>query len=270
MNNPILFTKMHGLGNDFVIIKDSALRGIKDMKSFVIKISDRKTGIGCDQFISYKKQDNQVAMSIYNPDGMRAKACGNASRCLTRMMFDEHKLKNIDITIDDKKITGQYTGPKNITVNMGVASFEASWMPQQEDLWQLAQKFRIEPKEVVCVDVGNPHLVIFTKLSDKDKKIIGKSLQMHEFFPDGINVNFAETDDNVIKLKVWERGTGFTYACGSGASASFAAASKLGFIDEVADVAFKLGSLKMSKKNEEILMSGPASYVFAGEYYYDS
>lgn len=266
MNTPIPFTKMHGLGNDFVIIKDSMLRGIKDMRSFVIKISDRKIGIGCDQFISYKKQDDQVTMSIYNPDGTRAKACGNASRCLTRIMFDEHKLKNIHITIGDKKITGQYIDPKNITVNMGEASFNESWMPNPEDLWQLAEKFRIEPKEVLCVDVGNPHLVIFTKISDKDKKIIGKSLQIHELFPEGINVNFAEIGENVIDLKVWERGTGFTYACGSGASATFAAASKLGFVDDTANVAFKLGLLKMSKKNTEILMNGSASYVFTGEY----
>jgi diaminopimelate epimerase len=269
MNNQISFIKMHGLGNDFVMIKESSLKHVKDMKNFVINISDRKIGVGCDQFITYTKHEDHVLMNIFNQDGSKAKACGNASRCLSRTMFDEYGLKDIVIKVDDREIAATYSDPQNSTVNMGRANFDASWMPKQEDLWQLAAKYHIEPKEVLCVDVGNPHFVIFTKLSDSDKRIIGENLQKHELFPVGVNVNFASIDDDFINLKVWERGAGFTLACGSGASASFAAANKLGFVDDEATVKFKLGSLKMSKKNEQILMSGPASYVFAGEYVYE-
>ena len=265
----IPFIKMHGLGNDFVIIKDSLLFDIKDIKNFVINISNRQISIGCDQFITYTKRDDFVSMSIFNQDGSKAKACGNATRCLSRLIFDKYAIKNIVIKIDNKEITSTYSDPTNITVNMGIANFAADWMPKQENLWQLAEKYRIEPKEMLCVDVGNPHLVIFSKLSDKDKKIIGKNLQNHELFNNGVNVNFARIEDNIIILKVWERGTGFTMACGSGASASFAAASKLGFVDDKATVAFELGTLNMNKKDNQILMTGSASYVFTGEYYYD-
>lgn len=265
----IPFIKMHGLGNDFVIVEDLLLLDIRDIENFVVSISNRQIGIGCDQFITYTKHDNFVSMNIFNQDGSKAKACGNASRCLSRLMFDQHGIKDTMLIIGDKRITSIYSDPDNITVNMGIANFAADWMPSQEDLWQLADKYRIEPKEMLCVDVGNPHLVIFSKLSDKDKKIIGKNLQKHELFSNGVNVNFAQIEDTTIVLKVWERGAGFTMACGSGASASFAAASKLGFVDNKAKVAFELGILNMNKKDNQILMTGPASYVFTGEYYYE-
>lgn len=263
----IPFVKMHGLGNDFVIIEHSLLLEIKDIKKIVVNISNRQIGIGCDQFITYTKDNHSISMNIFNQDGSKAQACGNASRCLSRLMFDQHGIKNIAIHVGDKKITCTYSDANNITVDMGIASFSANWMPSQEKLWQLAEVYRIEPKEVICVDVGNPHLIIFSKLSDKDKKILGRNLQGHNLFPNGVNVNFAQIQDDNIILKVWERGAGFTMACGSGASASFAAANKLGFVDTTAKVFFTLGSLKMQKKDNQILMTGPASYVFTGEYY---
>ena len=152
---------------------------------------------------------------------------------------------------------------------MGKPNFTAPWMPQPEHLWLLAEKYMIEPKEVLCVDVGNPHLVIFKKLSSYDKEIIGTDAQKHPLFPGGINVNFASISDDEITLKVWERGAGFTYACGSGASATFAAANKLGFVDNNAKVIFELGHLKMNQKDGNVLMTGPASYVFSGEYLHE-
>lgn len=269
MTNKIPFIKMHGLGNDFVIVKDSVFANIKDIKSFVMNISDRRLGVGCDQFITYSKQDNFVFMNIFNQDSSKAKACGNASRCLSRLMFDEYGLDEIVIKLDDKEITAKYFDPETIIVNMGKPNFSASWMPKQEDLWQLAEKYRIEPKEVLCVDIGNPHIVIFTKLTDSDKKIIGKNLQKHPMFLGGVNVNFVCMYDDIINLKVWERGAGFTMACGSGASASFAAANKLGFVDNEANVVFELGSLKMRTQDEQILMTSSAAYVFTGEYYHE-
>jgi len=282
----VSFIKMHGLGNDFVIVENSALAKLNNLKDFVIKISDRRIGIGCDQFITYSKQDvksNEVLMNIFNQDGSKAKACGNASRCLSRLIFDKYGISAIDIKIGEKIVPAQYHDPKNITVNMGIANFAANWMPKNEELWQLAEKYTLEPKELICVDIGNPHLVIFSKLGDKDKKLIGKKLQKNPLFANnngasGINVNFAEIASfyskentaNVINLKVWERGTGFTMACGSGASATFAASNKLGFTTDEGTVRFEIGSLKMKKNgNNEILMTGPAEYVFSGEYHYD-
>lgn len=263
----ITFIKMHGLGNDFIFVKNLLLSEIKDIKSFVLNISDRQIGIGCDQFVTYTKYDHFVSMNIFNQDGSRAESCGNASRCLSLLMFDLYQIRELTIYIEHKKITSTYQDINNITVNMGIASFSARWMPTQENLWKLAEKYRLEPKEMICVDIGNPHLVIFTKLSYKDKKIIGRSLESHNLFRNSVNVNFAEVKGDKIILQVWERGTGFTMSCGSGASASFAAANKLGFVNQKAKVSFSLGNLKMQKENYQILMTGPASYVCTGEYY---
>ena len=269
MPQKILFVKMHGLGNDFVIINEMNMPKNYDVKSFVQEISDRELGIGCDQFIMYQQNSDKINMAIYNQNGSRAKACGNASRCLTRLLFDQTGARNINLDVDGRMVSGEYIDEKTIKVDIGPPSFENKWMPDSADLWSLAERYMIEPKEMICVDVANPHLVIFSKLSKKDMGIIGGNFQENELFPDGVNVNFARIHDNKIHLKVWERGAGLTHSCGSGAIATFAAANKLGFVGSEVEIAFKLGSLNMQKQNDNILMSGPASYVFTGDYLYD-
>ena len=265
----IPFVKMHGLGNDFVIILEDKLPANADLVSFASKISNRTTGIGCDQFITYNPCGPEIQMSIYNPDGTNALACGNASRCLSRLIFDHTKQRNITLNINGRKVECQYTDPNNIKVSMGEVQFLSHWMPNTDQLWQVAQQYMIEPKEMLCVDVANPHLVIFTKLSKKDQALIGRHFQNTDLFPDGINVNFATVQDDKIHLRVMERGVGFTQACGSGAVASFAAANKLGFVNQSASVVFAMGELKLSNYPHNITMCGPASYVFDGEYSYE-
>lgn len=265
----IPFVKMHGLGNDFVIIAEEMLPLALNMKVFAQRVSDRRLGIGCDQFITYKESNEFVKMSIFNHDGSKAKACGNASRCLSRLIFEKSKKRNITLDIDGRKVLCEYISEDQIKVDLGLSSFEESWMPQEASLWDLAIRHLIEPKEMICVDVANPHLVIFSKLSDQDREIIGKNFQNIDLFKEGINISFAEVKDDKIYLKVWERGTGFTYACGSGAIATFAAANKLGFVSDKAEVLFELGNLKMQKTGENISMYGPASFVFEGEYAYE-
>ncbi|RDD41026.1 Diaminopimelate epimerase [Trichoplax sp. H2] len=256
---------MHGLGNDFVIVNGCHMPKSSDIHSFAKEISDRELGVGCDQFIIYRQDSDKINMTIYNQDGSGAKACGNASRCLTRLLFDHTGAKNIKLDVDGRIVSGKYIDKNTIKVDMGPPSFESSWMPDSTDLCSLAERYMIEPKEMICVDVANPHLVISSKLSKKDMGMIGNDFQKCELFPDGVNVNFARIEDNKINLTVWERGTGFTYACGSGAIATFAAANKLSFFGDEAEIVFKLGSLKMQKQNDSVLMSGPASYVFTGE-----
>jgi diaminopimelate epimerase len=268
MFQKISFIKMHGLGNDFVIIDENQMPESVDMQSFAQGISDRILGVGCDQLIIYKKEPSFIKMTIYNQDGSAAKACGNASRCLTRMLFDQIGVTDIKLDVSGRIVTCKYIDKNTLKIDMGQPIFEADWMPAIADLWSLAERYMIEPKEMLCVDIGNPHLVIFSKLSDKDMRIIGESFQDNGLFPDGVNVNFARIIDDKINLKVWERGAGFTYACGSGAIATFAAANKLGFADDEAEIVFKLGSLHMQKNRDSVLMSGPASYVFSGEYIY--
>lgn len=269
MLQKIPFVKMHGLGNDFVIINEHHMPKNLDTQGFVQKVSDRELGVGCDQFIVYSQNTDKVNMTIYNQDGSSAKACGNASRCLTRLLFDKIGVNNIKLDINGRIVSSEYFDENTIKVDMGPPSFKSEWMPDNVDLWSLSERYMIEPKEMVCVDVANPHLVIFSKLSQKDMEIIGRDFQESEIFPDGVNVNFARIEDNKINLKVWERGAGFTYACGSGAIATFAAANKLGFFGDEVEIVFQLGSLNMQKQNSSVLMSGPASYVFTGEYLYD-
>tara|TARA_B110000503_G_scaffold55395_1_gene88907 strand:+ start:1554 stop:2363 length:810 start_codon:yes stop_codon:yes gene_type:complete len=266
----IPFVKMHGLGNDFVIISEDKLPKGIDISDFVVLVADRRQGVGCDQFITYRYSDNaNIYMGIYNQDGSKALACGNASRCLSRLMFELTGVKNITLNVAERGVKCEYINPDEIKVDMGPAKFVADWMPSQTALWELAERYLIEPKEMLCVDVANPHLVIFSKLSDQDRKIIGQNFQQIDLFKDGVNVNFATVADDKIHLSVWERGAGFTHACGSGAVATFAAATKLGFAGDKAEIIFALGSLAMQKEVDNIIMNGPAAHVFSGEFIYE-
>ncbi len=268
--NKISFVKMHGLGNDFVFILRDDLPQGANINDFARLISDRKLGVGCDQFIVYAyKATDVIEMKIFNQDGSAALACGNASRCLSSLIYQQTGKKNITLNVDGRQVLCVYESDNAINVDMGAVSFDAPWMPKAEKLWDIAQRYSIEPKEMICVDVANPHLVIFTKLSDIDQVIIGETMQEIEVFQDGINVNFVQIENGEINLKVWERGAGFTLACGSGAIASFAAANKLGYATNSARVNFELGSLKMLKQDESIIMNGPATTLFKGEFHYE-
>ena len=156
-------------------------------------------------------------------------------------------------------------------INMGPANFTATWMPQAVELRQIAGLYELNERELICVDMGNPHLVIINNnLSLADKKTIGSALEHHSYFPQGVNVNFVEIIAKNINLKVWERGVSeFTNACGSGACASFAASHKLGFVDHKAQVNFKRGALTINIQDNDIIMAGPAELVFEGVYYYE-
>lgn len=267
----IPFLKMHGLGNDFVIMNKQDIQDNIDIKKLAILASCRKLGIGCDQFIIYQHDDtNIVKMYIRNPDGSTAKACGNASRCLARIIFDITGNRNITLDVDSRMIPCHYINEEKIEVNMGQVRLNPAWAPRSEFTLNFAKRYNLAPKEIIYVDIGNPHIVLFGEFSDSDKEIIGHFLQNTDEIKDGINVNFASVKNDVINLSVWERYTGITLACGSGASATFAAASKLGFVKNGAAVLFAHGKLEMSLKDDEVVMCGPASYVYNGEYIYDS
>lgn len=272
------FVKMHGLGNDFVMLNKSDFdeyidrsktQGRVDFDQVVISILDRRIGIGADQLIIYEILDNtNLSMEIYNPDGSQANACGNASRCIVRLASDNYKMNEFTLHAGGRKLNCLAKN-SSYAVNMGEVSFDEKWMPSSNDLLDLATKYNMQPKDLICADIGNPHLVIFSKLSNKDKKIIGENLQSSELFPDGVNVNFVEVNEDEINLKVYERGTGFTLACGSGACASFASSYKLGHVLNKAKVMFKLGSLNMElNDSNQVIMQGPAEYSFIGEFAY--
>lgn len=263
------FVKMHGLGNDFIIINIQDLSVDSNHNVFAKFVADRHIGIGCDQLIIYEKiENNHYNMSIYNQDGSVANACGNAMRCLMYMLYNKFGITNISINVLTRQ-SQCIINNEEICVNMGSVSFNETWMPSTDKLWDMAQIYSISPKEILCVDVGNPHLIIFANLNEQDQNIIAQKIQSSNLFPQGININFANINNhNTIYLSVWERGTGLTLACGSGACASFAASQKLGFIGSCCEVSFKLGKLKMSMQEQDIIMCGSATFVAAGTLYY--
>lgn len=265
----IAFNKMHGLGNDFVIVQMKDVPEAIDRQQLAKIMSDRRLGVGCDQFILWGGEGDEIQMQIFNVDGSSAMACGNATRCLSRLLYHKHNKTKINIDVSGRKVSCQYHNDCSISVDMGAVSFQAGWMPDSSALWSIAQQYNLEPKELICVDVGNPHLVIFSPMSAADRKVAGKHLQQSEAFPDGVNVGFAEIDGDSIKLQVWERGAGFTHACGSAAIACFSAANRLNYIQDKADVKFELGSLSMTKDGDHIIMNGPAEHIFSGEFYYE-
>jgi len=267
MGDKINFVKMHGLGNDFVIVNRKDLTSIYDLSQLAKNMADRHLGVGCDQFIIYEEHNDFYEMIIYNIDGSSAKLCGNATRCLAKLIYLDTGKKDITVIVGNKKLLCHVKDENNISVNVGRVSFNESWMPSRDKIWEFAERYMIDLKETICVDVGNPHLVIFSKLELQDQKIVGEKLQDKDLFVDGINVNFAEVKDNKIYLSVWERGAGLTLACGSGACGSFAAGLKLGFIHSPCEIVFKHGSLIMKEENGNIIMQGSAALVARGEYY---
>lgn len=267
-HNMIPFIKMHGLGNDFIFIDKANLPAAFNAE-FIQKIAHRKTGIGCDQLIVYSYlSPKRYLMEIYNSDGSSAKMCGNATRCLALYIFQQHQEKDVEIIVGDKVLKVKILDNGLVQANMGPAQFEADWMPKAGALMDIAYNYGLNPKEIVCVDVGNPHIVIFyNDLTRQDQYALGERIQKMFDEIGGINVNFAKFVDDKIDLKVWERGVGFTMACGSGACATFAAGRKLKFIDQDVIISFHVGNLFMSSLNQDIIMSGSAHKIAIGSYY---
>lgn len=248
------FHKMHGLGNDFVIF-DARTQEVNLKKQQIIKICDRNFGVGCDQLIIIRNHSEaDVEMQIFNQDGSKASACGNATRCVFQLLGG----KNKKIYIFDE-IFSAWEGPKKlVSIDMGVPKVKKN-----------EKKFIFGTSMVQShcdIVLGNHHLVVFDELDSLERSTIGAALQEHEDFPGGINVNFAKVHGrNLIELQTWERGAGFTYACGSGACASAVAANILGYTDEQSVVSMRGGKLDITYDGERVIMAGPASYVFSGE-----
>jgi len=264
------FTKMHGLGNDFVITSHDQVSGhnIVDLAS---RISDRNTGIGYDQFIVYKELSGPESykMWIYNKDGSLAGACGNASRCVMKLLYAKYGIRYLELDVLGRILNCRVVSDEQFEVNMGKVSFNEEWMPSLEDIWNLIGSYKIYIQDLICADIGNRHLILFVDntISEATKRLLGEFLEWHPLFKNGVNISFANVIGNKIYLQVWERYAGFTLACGSAACASVAAASKLELIKDKAEVHFSTGILDIEIKNNEIYMTGPATFVAEGNYY---
>jgi len=259
------FLKMHGLGNDFVIL-DARARDIPLEPEAIRHIADRHFGVGCDQLIRLEPSDRgDVFMRIWNPDGSEAEACGNATRCVARLLMAEEGNKRIAI----ETLAGILEGREAkgiVSVDMGPAHL--GW--QDIPLAHEADTTSVDLGSVapaVCISMGNPHAVLFVKDCDAiDLAGEGHRLEHHPMFPRRANISFVTVESRKrLRARVWERSAGATLACGSAACAIIVAASRRGLTGRSATVALPGGELTMTWCDDgHVLMAGPTALSYRG------
>ena len=272
------FTKMQGIGNDYVYV-NCLKEKVEDPCAVAKKVSDRHFGIGSDGLILIKPSETaDFEMDMYNSDGSRGAMCGNGIRCVAKYVYDyglTHKtsitvntasgIKYLDLTIENGKAV-------QIRVNMGTPILEASKIPVISE----KEKVIDEPivagnKEyrITAVSMGNPHAVTYIDdVKGLDIEKIGPQFEHHSIFPDRVNTEFVKVlDRNTVEMRVWERGSGETLACGTGACAVAVASILNGYTEDEVTVKLLGGDLKIywDRKENLVYMTGPAEVVFDGE-----
>lgn len=265
----ITFYKAHGLGNDFVIFE--APQNLILSPRLLCKIADRRHGVGCDQIIVYHHlSPTMVNVRFYNADGSEAAACGNGARALGKLLFTQQTegFQPLIFQTVGGTLIVKHQQDGQIQVKLPAPIFHWMQIPQQQEgLHDLPiQEGQISP--YYTVNIGNPHLISFVENVDLvDIGCIGSLLEIHPLFPQRINVSFAQImHDHLIKLIVWERGSGFTGACGTAACAAVVVGIQQGLIAGSVHVQQPGGNLLINwQEDETILMSGTAVIVFRGE-----
>lgn len=274
------FTKMHGCGNDYIYIDGSKEQvSLEDKPELVKRLSHRHFGIGGDGVIFINPSEiADFEMEMYNADGSRAEMCGNGIRCVAKYVYDKRltekkcitiesmgKIKTLNLTIHDKKV-------ELVKVDMGAPELRPEEIPVKAEGEKVVDEpIFVQGKEyrMTCVSVGNPHAVIFVEdVEGLDLAAIGPHFETHERFPNRTNTEFVKViDRQTVQMRVWERGTGETLACGTGASAVAVACILNDLTEEQITVKLLGGDLEIywDKKTGRVSMTGPAEFVFEGE-----
>ena len=256
------FTKMEGLGNDYIYINCLEWEPT-DLPGLAARLSHRHFGVGADGLICIKPgRTGDFSMEMYNADGSRGAMCGNGIRCVGKYVYDKSLTRKACLTIDTD------AGPRRlellvrggeveeIVVDMGPVR-----LGQLLDLEADGRSWQVRP-----VDAGNPHAVIFCERpEDIDLERLGPLLETHPAFPERVNVEFAGAEEDGLTVRVWERGSGATLACGTGACAAFAAARRAGLCGQRAKIRLPGGILEVEERNGDLFLTGPARTVFEGE-----
>lgn len=272
------FTKMEGLGNDYVYV-NCFEEIVEDPKSVAIKVSDRHFGIGSDGLILIKPSKvADFCMDMYNADGSQSEMCGNGIRCVAKYVYDYGLtdktsisvetlagIKYLDLKIENGKAV-------MITVNMGAPELIAEKVPVKSDKEQVIDEpIIVDGKEykMTCISMGNPHCIVFV---DDTKNFpleeVGPLFESHEVFPNRVNAEFVQIlDRKTVNMRVWERGSGETLACGTGTCATVVASCLNGHTEDDVNVHLLGGDLHIKWDREEnlVYMTGPAKVVFDGE-----
>lgn len=266
------FIKMHGLGNDFVVLdaRDTSLPVMTEKAAR--GIADRREGIGCDQVIVLEPSEaHAFRMRIFNSDGGEVEACGNASRAVALLHGEAATIETAGGAITLQPRDG------GATVDMGVPRFEWDAIPLAYAMdtanmpvgWPMEKGALEDP---MAVNVGNPHVIFFVEDTElTDLAALGPVIETDPLFPEGVNVNVASVvGDNHLRLRVWERGAGLTRACGTGACATAIAAMKRGLVGHTTTVTLPGGDLTIEwDADNRIQMTGPATEAFRGTFEWD-
>ena len=273
------FTKMHGCGNDYVYVNCFEEK-VEDPSETAIKVSDRHFGIGSDGLILIKPSKTaDFEMEMYNADGSEGSMCGNGIRCVAKYVYDfgltdqknirvatKSGIKDLELTVEGEKVS-------QVRVNMGEPVFEAEKIPVLSETNQvIGEPVTVEGREyyMTCISMGNPHAVVPLKeLENLKIEETGPKFEKIESFPDRVNTEFVKVlDRHTIQMRVWERGSGETYACGTGACAAAVAAITNHWVED-SPVKVKLlgGDLEIFWDHAEntVYMTGPATIVYSGE-----
>ena len=274
------FTKMHGCGNDYVYIDGGAEHIAQEEKpDFVRRASDRHFGVGGDGVIFINpSEEADFEMEMYNADGTRAEMCGNGIRCVGKFVYDKGLTNKTDISVISagkiKYLTLFLRDGKveQVKVDMGAPELTARLVPVvSENEQAIDEPIQVQgvTYQMTCVSMGNPHAVVF--MDDVESlaiEKIGPFFENHERFPKRINTEFVEViDRNTVRMRVWERGTGETFACGTGACATVVACVLNGLTEETVTVELLGGTITVTwdREADTIYMTGPAETVFEGE-----
>ena len=277
------FNKMQALGNDFVFIDKRDLYGIDLDENDIQIICDRNYGVGCDTLVIYDASESTQSLSceFYNANGSQAEICVNALRCLGFLMKKEYEETDITVkcVVDErvKRVAHVKCLEKVVCVNIGVPVFDADELHIKQikissDFLNIGANVKTsvgQKLDIACVSVGNPHVAIFSPIEDdEEQERIGEALNNKKYFKEGVNVSFVNViDRHTIEIDVYERGCGFTLACGSGACAAAFLAYKKGLIDNWVIVKQRGGDLEISiASDDSIEVSGDCSFAFSGEY----
>ncbi len=269
------FTKMHGAGNDFVVL-DGTRQKIDLSPEQMRLLADRRFGVGCDQILLVEKPQHKTAdfrYRIFNADGGEVEQCGNGARCFMRFVYDNKLTSKREITVETQcgLIVPRLEEDGRVTVNMGAPIFEAIRVPFTGGTGAISEPLEVagQTLQISTVSMGNPHAVqVVDDIELAPVATLGALIENHPRFPNRVNAGFMQIRDrHHIKLRVYERGAGETLSCGTGACAAAVAGIRLGLLDSPVNVATRGGMLSIAWQNSDspVLMTGPATTVFSGE-----
>ena len=273
------FTKMHGCGNDYVYV-DCTKKRLDNPEKVSEFVSDRHFGIGSDGLILINPSEvADFEMAMYNADGSRGEMCGNGIRCVAKFVYDKGLTDKTTITIETLAgiktldLTVKNGAVESVKVNMGSPELKSKLIPVVSDKEKVVdEKVTVDGVEyyITCVSMGNPHCVTFLEQDVRtlDLPKIGPSFENNEIFPKRINTEFVNIIDRThLRMRVWERGSGETLACGTGACATAVAAIVNGYCDDTVDIELLGGHLSIQYDRDAnlVFMTGPATIVYDGE-----